>query len=65
MDAIAKFPDNILFETDYPHPTCQHPGPQTPAQRPREYADRVIGSLSDDVGEKILWSNAAALYGLD
>ena len=65
VDAIAKFPDNILFETDYPHPTCQHPGPQTPAQRPRQYADRVMGSLSDDVVEKILWSNAAALYGLD
>ncbi len=27
-----------MFETDYPHPTCQHPGPQTPAQRPRDYA---------------------------
>ena len=37
--AIEQFPDNILYETDYPHPTCQHPGPRTPAQRPRDYAD--------------------------
>jgi len=64
LDAIAKFPDNILFETDYPHPTCQHPGPQTPAQRPRDYADRVLGQLSDEVADKVLWSNAAALYGI-
>ena len=42
LDAIAQYPDNILFETDYPHPTCQHPGPRTPAQRPREYAERVL-----------------------
>ena len=49
IDAIGAFPDNILFETDYPHPTCQHPGPRTPAQRPREYASRVFGGLSDEV----------------
>ncbi|MCU0311782.1 MAG: amidohydrolase [Acidimicrobiales bacterium] len=64
-DAITAYPDNILFETDYPHPTCQHPGPQTPAQRPRVYAERVMGGLDDAVVEKVLWSNAAALYGLD
>ena len=38
LDAIAQYPDNILFESDYPHPTCQHPGPRTPGQRPRDYA---------------------------
>ena len=31
IEAIERFPDNIMFETDYPHPTCQHPGPQSPA----------------------------------
>ena len=64
LDAIAQYPDNILFETDYPHPTCQHPGPQTPAQRPRDYATRVLGALSDDVADKILSGNAAKVYGL-
>jgi predicted TIM-barrel fold metal-dependent hydrolase len=64
LDAIAQYPDNILFETDYPHPTCQHPGPKTPAQRPRDYAERVLGTLEPDVAEKILWRNAAAVYGL-
>ena len=64
LDAIAQYPDNILFETDYPHPTCQHPGPQTPAQRPRDYAEGVLGQLQPDVAEKILWRNAATVYGL-
>ena len=64
LDAIAVYPDNIMFETDYPHPTCQHPGPQTPAQRPRDYADRVLGQLPDDVAEKVLFGTAAKVYGL-
>jgi predicted TIM-barrel fold metal-dependent hydrolase len=63
--AIEQFPDNILYETDYPHPTCQHPGPRTPAQRPRDYATRVLGSLDDATLAKVLHDNAAALYGLD
>ncbi len=63
-DAIGRFPDNILYETDYPHPTCQHPGPRTPAQRPRDYASRVLGDLADDVLAKVLHDNAAAVYGL-
>ena len=64
LDAIEQYPDNIMFETDYPHPTCQHPGPQAPAQRPRHYADRVLGQLSDEVAAKVLSGNAARVYGL-
>ena len=64
LDAIAHYPDNILYETDYPHPTCQHPGPRTPAQRPRDYATGALGSLPDDVLAKVLHDNAARVYGL-
>ena len=53
-----------MFETDYPHPACQHPGPRTPAQRPRDYADRVLGQLPDEVAAKVLSGNAARVYGL-
>jgi predicted TIM-barrel fold metal-dependent hydrolase len=64
LGAIERYPDNILYETDFPHPTCQHPGPRTPAQRPREYATESLGALADDVLAKVLHDNAAALYGL-
>ncbi len=64
-NAISHYPDNILFETDYPHPTCQYPGPRTPAQRPREYADATLGGLDGEVIDKILHHNAARLYGFD
>jgi uncharacterized protein len=64
LDAIARFPDNIFFETDYPHPTCQHPGPQTPARRPRDYAASLFAGVPDEVTTKILSSNAARVYGI-
>ena len=63
--AIEQLPDNILYETDYPHPTCQHPGPLTPAQRPRDYAQRTLGRLDEATARKVLHDNAARLYGID
>ena len=32
--ALLAYPDNMLFETDFPHPTCQHPGPSHSSGRP-------------------------------
>jgi predicted TIM-barrel fold metal-dependent hydrolase len=62
LDAIRTYPDNILFESDYPHPTCQHPGPRSPGQRPRHYATEVLGQLPEEVIVKVLQTNAAQLY---
>ena len=46
---LLAYPDNMLFETDFPHPTCQHPGPRTPAVYPEQYASSALGALPDDV----------------
>jgi predicted TIM-barrel fold metal-dependent hydrolase len=62
--ALALYPDNILYETDYPHPTCQAPGPASAGTHPRLYAERVLGGLSDEVVRKVVHDNAAALYGI-
>jgi uncharacterized protein len=62
LDAIERFPDNILFESDFPHPTCQHPGPRTPAKRPREYATELLSGLPEATIDKVLHRNAATLY---
>ena len=40
--AIERFPDNLLWETDYPHPTCMAPGPATIATRPSEYVATAL-----------------------
>jgi uncharacterized protein len=64
LDAIERYADNLLFETDYPHPTCQHPGPRSPAQLPREYAAELLAGVPDDVVGKVLHDNAASVYRL-
>ncbi len=63
IDAVA---DNLCWETDFPHPTCQHPGPANGlSEHPRDYVDRVMGDLDEQKVRKVLHDNAASLYGLD
>jgi uncharacterized protein len=49
--------DNILFETDFPHPTCLYPDPLTSAQA-------NMRELTEEQRNKILGGNAAKLYRL-
>jgi predicted TIM-barrel fold metal-dependent hydrolase len=56
--------DNVLFETDFPHPTSMSPGPATAAVAPDVYIDEVFGDLPDDTLRKILHGNAARVYRL-
>jgi predicted TIM-barrel fold metal-dependent hydrolase len=63
--AIEVFPDNLLFETDFPHPTSMSPGPASSATRPRDYAERALGSLPEDLIGKVLEGNAARVYHLE
>ena len=62
--AIEQYPDNILYETDYPHPTSQYPGPRTPGTTPAEYAQQALGDLDDSTLAKVLHDTAATLYRL-
>jgi uncharacterized protein len=50
--------DNILFETDFPHPTCLF-------GNVRERIDVSLANASASDREKILWGNAAGLYGIE
>ena len=49
--------DNILFETDFPHPTCLYPDPLKTARE-------NMSDLDPAVQRKILGENAAKLYRL-
>jgi predicted TIM-barrel fold metal-dependent hydrolase len=49
--------DNILFETDFPHPTCLYPDPLTSAHE-------NMRELSETTRNKILGGNAERLYRL-
>ncbi len=63
--AIEIFPDNIMYETDFPHPTSMSPGPKSTAEHPRVYADRVLGDRPEDMIRKVVHANAARVYHLD
>jgi predicted TIM-barrel fold metal-dependent hydrolase len=49
--------DNVLFETDFPHPTSLYPGVQA-------HIVDVLGGYTPEVQKKVLQSNAARLYNL-
>lgn len=53
IDALGA--DRVLFETDFPHPTCLYPDPLA-------NAERALAGLGDDVARKVLQDNAADLY---
>ena len=47
--------NNVLVETDLPHPTCLYPSP-------KEHFARVMSNLDDHAQRRILQDNAAELY---
>jgi predicted TIM-barrel fold metal-dependent hydrolase len=51
--------DNIMFETDFPHPTSIY-GDEVQAT-----IDSSLGSLSDALRHKLIWQNAARLYEIE
>ncbi len=51
-------PDNVLFETDYPHPVCLY-------GNVREKIDAGLGDAKPEIRRKLLFDNAARLYKVD
>ena len=60
-----SFADNLMFETDFPHPTSLSPGPVSNARPVREVVDDMLTYLPADMCKKVLYENAARLYGVD
>ena len=63
LEPAAKlFPDNLMYETDFPHPTSMSPGPATIAKHPRDYAAEALSDLPATTIHKLLHANAARVY---
>jgi predicted TIM-barrel fold metal-dependent hydrolase len=62
--AIEDYGDNILYETDFPHPTSMSPGPASPAEHPADYVERAWAGLPEPTLRAILHDNAARVYHL-
>jgi predicted TIM-barrel fold metal-dependent hydrolase len=61
-EVLEEFPDNIMFETDYPHPTSLSPGPASPAEHPKVVVEKNLSGLRDSTLRKVLHDTAATLY---
>jgi predicted TIM-barrel fold metal-dependent hydrolase len=55
IDSVGE--DRVLFETDFPHPTCLYPGPL-------ESMAAKMGTLRPETRRKVMGENAARLYKL-
>jgi uncharacterized protein len=55
IDSVGE--DNVLFETDFPHPTCLYPAPLSTIE------DKML-TLRPETRRKVLGENAAKLYRL-
>ncbi len=65
VSAINMYPDNFLFETDFPHPTAQVPGPSSPEGKlARDYVEEALTGLPEKNLKKVLHDNAARVYSL-
>jgi uncharacterized protein len=55
IDSVGE--DNVLFSTDFPHPTCLYPAPL-------DAISDKMSTLRDSTRRKVLGENAAKLYRL-
>lgn len=62
---IDLYPDNVMFETDFPHPTSLSPGPGSTALNARDTINANLSGLDEDVLHKVLYKTAARIYHLD
>ena len=59
---IDLYPDNVMFETDYPHATSLSPGDNTQAKSARETIQENLGGLPEETLAKVLHDTAAKVY---
>ncbi|WP_319455831.1 MULTISPECIES: amidohydrolase family protein [unclassified Mycobacterium] len=62
--AAELYPDNLMFETDFPHSSGLHPTPGSLAKGPRETINDNLTALPRDLVSKLLQDNAAAVYNI-
>jgi predicted TIM-barrel fold metal-dependent hydrolase len=62
---IDLYPDNVMFESDFPHPTSLSPGPGSVALSPRETIEANLSNLDEITLRKVLHDTAAKVYRLE
>jgi predicted TIM-barrel fold metal-dependent hydrolase len=61
---VDLYPDNLMFESDFPHPTSLSPGAGSFAKSPIDTITQNMVGVPDDIMRKVLHDTAAKLYKL-
>jgi predicted TIM-barrel fold metal-dependent hydrolase len=61
---VDLYPDNVMFETDFPHPTSLSPGPASYIEAPNQVVETNLAVFPADIQRKLLYENAARVYHL-
>ena len=64
LSLLELYPDNFMFETDYPHPISLSPGPDYDVDL-QGHVESAFRDIAPDVTRKALRDNAARVYRLD
>jgi predicted TIM-barrel fold metal-dependent hydrolase len=62
LPLLQRYQDNVMFETDFPHPTCLHAGRGSHSPMPDEIIRRDTAIVGAEVMQKVLHDNAARVY---
>jgi uncharacterized protein len=65
LPLLEQYQDNIMFETDFPHPTSLSPGPHGAAGLPGAVIARDTEIVGEAVMRKILQDHACRVYHID
>jgi predicted TIM-barrel fold metal-dependent hydrolase len=62
--SLDLYPDNVMFESDYPHGTSLSPGPASYALTAADTIRANLAEVPSGLLRKVLHDNAARVYGL-
>jgi uncharacterized protein len=65
LELLYKYQDNVMFESDFPHPTSLSPGPASTAPSPSEIIRRDTAIVGEEIMRKVLQDNAVRVYHID
>jgi predicted TIM-barrel fold metal-dependent hydrolase len=64
FDLLPQLEDNVMFATDFPHPTSLTPGKATTAQNARETARAHLATVPEATARKAMYGNACRVFNL-
>ena len=65
LRGLEHYPNNFMFETDFPHPTSLTAGPASAAPEAGDWIEEQLSGWPEELLQHALHDNAARLYKLD